>query len=531
MAVLESPCPKVNMVAYLEKNEGLQSFMRIIDFLKRSSIHKCFSTGKSHLYCYLLVTNLRMRVAISEKDHPEPKPTPSPPHPSEANVEPQTDPSPRPSPSTHIPDSIPESSGGNHRGRKSAKAKPSVHTRSIICELPDDTWIYRILKECLKMWGQEDKRCSNERRSCDAKVEVEKDSTVSPDEGTVDQTEGRSATPTTPTPTPTMFGDDETIAQVLLNMSQAKAVSSEKGERSRDGRDGRKVQEDWKQKKDVKKASEGGKAIKTAFQIRRAVHYGRKSRKFLHGYNCELKEGFLQNKDAIASGNNLLQESFKDQMGYKKRKDGHMKMIARKRKRPQSDVNSDDELRKSLKIVTFEGTIDSEIMEKKSFISKLDKVSSPEGDYLVIYKANGNFRAFNYLLEGDLKIMMESSTEENDQSDFWRFSTHLDSWLELASQDQISFLVKDYLKYVDYGYFDKSIWFINAPCLAMIALAMSKASVFVKINSIPLKVLLVKENLNPFMAGVCQNYKSHLVGIVAKKCFLAGQDKVADEDG
>ncbi|GJV77457.1 hypothetical protein Tco_1509041 [Tanacetum coccineum] len=74
-------------------------------------------------------------------------------------------------------------------------------------------------------------------------------------------------------------------------------------------------------------------------------------------------------------------------------------------------------------------------------------VSSPDGDYLVIYRANGNFKAFNYLMEvlhifdrkdlyhlynlmleqysettlegielilwGDLKIMMESSTEEN----------------------------------------------------------------------------------------------------------------------
>ncbi|GJY36731.1 hypothetical protein Tco_0422109 [Tanacetum coccineum] len=105
------------------------------------------------------------------------------------------------------------------------------------------------------------------------------------------------------------------------------------------------------------------------------------------------------------------------------------------------------------KIVTFEGTIDSEIMERKSVITRLNKVSSPDGDYLVIYRANGNFRAFNYLLEvlhifdmqdlfhlyelvmkqylkvtmegielilwGDLKIMMESSKEENDQSDFW----------------------------------------------------------------------------------------------------------------
>ncbi|GJX80681.1 hypothetical protein Tco_0328830 [Tanacetum coccineum] len=141
------------------------------------------------------------------------------------------------------------------------------------------------------------------------------------------------------------------------------------------------------------------------------------------------------------------------EQGTKKRKGGHIKMIARKRKRPQPDVNSDDEHRKCLKIVTFEGTMDSEIMERKSVIARLDKVSSPDGDYLVIYRANGNFRAFNCLLEvlhifdrqdlfhlydlvmeqyseitlegielilwGDLKIMMESSQEENDQSDFW----------------------------------------------------------------------------------------------------------------
>ncbi|GJR35591.1 hypothetical protein Tco_1211275 [Tanacetum coccineum] len=42
----------------------------------------------------------------------EPQTDPSPPHSSEAPFEPQTDPSPRPSPSTLIPDSIPESSGG-----------------------------------------------------------------------------------------------------------------------------------------------------------------------------------------------------------------------------------------------------------------------------------------------------------------------------------------------------------------------------------------------------------------------------------
>ncbi|GKB40678.1 hypothetical protein Tco_0885620 [Tanacetum coccineum] len=136
------------------------------------------------------------------------------------------------------------------------------------------------------------------------------------------------------------------------------------------------------------------------------------------------------------------------EQGTKKRKGGHIKMIARKRKSPQPDVNSDDEHRKCLKIVTFKGTIDSEIMEKKSFIARLNKVSSRDGDYLVIYRANGNFRAFNYLIEilhifnrqdlyhiynlmmeqyleitlegielilwGDLKIKMESSTKGND---------------------------------------------------------------------------------------------------------------------
>ncbi|GJT24825.1 hypothetical protein Tco_0894762 [Tanacetum coccineum] len=74
-------------------------------------------------------------------------------------------------------------------------------------------------------------------------------------------------------------------------------------------------------------------------------------------------------------------------------------MIARKKPRKQSDDDSDDEHRKCLKIVTFEGTLDSEIMEKKSFIARLNKVSSPEGDYLVIYRANENFKAFLYLME------------------------------------------------------------------------------------------------------------------------------------
>ncbi|GJS86559.1 reverse transcriptase domain-containing protein [Tanacetum coccineum] len=111
------------------------------------------------------------------------------------------------------------------------------------------------------------------------------------------------------------------------------------------------------------------------------------------------------------------------EQGTKKRKGGHMKMLARKRKRPQPDVDSDDEHRKCLKIVTFEGTIDSEIMERKSVIARLNKVSSPDGDLSDIilsqWYSEITLEGIELILWGVLKIMMESSTKENDQRGFW----------------------------------------------------------------------------------------------------------------
>ncbi|GJV06180.1 hypothetical protein Tco_1343836 [Tanacetum coccineum] len=72
---------------------------------------------------------------------------------------------------------------------------------------------------------------------------------------------------------------------------------------------------------------------------------------------------------------------------------------------------------------------DSEIMEKKSVIARLNKVSSPDGDYLVIYRANGNFRVFNNLMEilhifdrQDLFHLYDLMREGNEQSDFFEFS-------------------------------------------------------------------------------------------------------------
>ncbi|GJR85392.1 hypothetical protein Tco_0209403, partial [Tanacetum coccineum] len=95
------------------------------------------------------------------------------------------------------------------------------------------------------------------------------------------------------------------------------------------------------------------------------------------------------------------------------------------RPRPQPDDDSDDEHRKCLRIVTFDSTLDSEIMETKSFVSKLHKVSSPDEDYLVdlfhLYDLGMKQyseitpEGIELILWGDLKIMMESLTEKNDQ--------------------------------------------------------------------------------------------------------------------
>ncbi|GJT13653.1 hypothetical protein Tco_0860695 [Tanacetum coccineum] len=521
----------------------------------------------------------------------------------------------------------------SNQGRKSAKGEPLVHKDLLFDEISEDTLDYIETEDAQDM-GRSRDVVNEEKENADAKVSTEdvlstaqekvstdtpkvstdgskvstdkeKDSTERTDEGTDDQTEGRRATQTiqtTQTPTSKMFGDDEIIAQVLLNMIQAKVVSREKEKRvefkdveeterprptstrslltlkplpkidpkdkgkkkieeedesetesegipeaekkfkqlASDEEMARKLQEDWETEEerkrlaeeeatndalirnydDIKARIEADRLLAKRLQEQEREQFTVEERaKFLHDtiaaqrrFLAQQRSEAIRNKpptknqlrnqmmtylkhvgnfqhshlktkkfeeiqalyekikrsdeDFIAirsaedermikemnekgidsSKNESIKEGGKEEEGTKKRKSGHIKMIARKMLRKQSDDDSDDEHRKCLKIVTFEGTLDSEIMEKKSVIARLDKVSSPDGDYLVLYRANGNFRAFNYLMEvlhifdrqdlfhlyelmmeqyleitlegfelilwGDLKIMMESSTEE-----------------------------------------------------------------------------------------------------------------------
>ncbi|GJT75045.1 putative ribonuclease H-like domain-containing protein, partial [Tanacetum coccineum] len=500
---------------------------------------KYFSGKVTLLFTSVLVHPTEDEGATSERPS-KPQPTPSPPHPSKENVEPQFDPSPRPSPTTHIPDSIPEDSGGNHgvkkslkkqwmqkesvskQGRKSAKAEPSVHKDLAFNELADDTLDYMESKDAQDVGrtrnavsekkettdnrvSTEDVASTDKEKVSTDKVKVSTDRSkvsmdnegVRTDEGTDAQTKEGNDTQTPPTTTTrSIFGDDETIAQPLPKIDpkdQGKKKIEEKDESdsesegipeaknkfkqlARDEETAKEEREQFIVEERAKflhdtitaqrrfLAQQRSEAIRNRPPIKNQLRnqmmtYLKHVGKFKHS---DLKTKKFEEIQALYEKIKRPDEYFiaigvkdevKEEEGTKKIKSGHIKMIARKKPRPLKDVNSDEEHRRCLKIVTFEGTIDSEIMETKSFISRLGKVSSPEGDYLVVYKVNVNFRAFNYLMEvlyifdrqdlfhlyelitkqylevtlegyelilyGDLKIMMGSSMEENDLSDFW----------------------------------------------------------------------------------------------------------------
>ncbi|GKD36494.1 hypothetical protein Tco_1252003 [Tanacetum coccineum] len=150
------------------------------------------------------------------------------------------------------------------QGRKSSKAEPTVHKDPAFDELDDDAIDYMETEDAQDVGRtryvvhEEKESAEKEVSTEDAlntaqpkvstdkeevstdrpeegtdkqKVSTDKEevSTDRPDEGTVNQNEGRSATQTAPTTTtPTIFGDDETIAQVLIIMSQNKEKLKEK---------------------------------------------------------------------------------------------------------------------------------------------------------------------------------------------------------------------------------------------------------------------------------------------------------------
>ncbi|GJV08751.1 hypothetical protein Tco_1346407, partial [Tanacetum coccineum] len=116
------------------------------------------------------------------------------------------------------------------QGRKFAKGEPSVHKDPLFDKLLEDTLDYMETEDAQDVGRTRD--VVDEEKENDEDVlstaQQKKDSTDEQSKGTDDHTKEGSATQTTQPPTSTIFGDDETIAKVLLNMSQAKVVLREK---------------------------------------------------------------------------------------------------------------------------------------------------------------------------------------------------------------------------------------------------------------------------------------------------------------
>ncbi|GJS65230.1 hypothetical protein Tco_0679794 [Tanacetum coccineum] len=186
------------------------------------------------------------------------------------------------------------------QGRKSVKSfkgEPSVHKDPAFDDLDDivDDAMDYMESEDAQDEGRTSSVVLEEKESADKEVSTEAPvSTVKPnegtdkrnkgtdkqdggtdstkvstdrqDEGTADQNEGKNATQTAPTttstPTPTIFGDDETIAQVLITMSLNKQKEKEKGVEIRNVEDTerpsycQKVQEEWEAKEEKKMLDE-----------------------------------------------------------------------------------------------------------------------------------------------------------------------------------------------------------------------------------------------------------------------------------
>ncbi|GJY25763.1 hypothetical protein Tco_0400489 [Tanacetum coccineum] len=211
MAVLQSMLLNTYMVAYLEKTDGNTDFHEIIEFLTRSSIHYALTIstlsanvaaqaceyGFSEASIKEMLTDLLfddadgidsmhnqaifdaiqlMGLTISQDLHLL----------------------------IPIPDSIPEGSGGNHKG-------PTVNKEII-----------------------------------EEKVDAKGVCTAEPKDGNSNE----SAAPTT------VFRDDETIAEFLVSMSQTKAKQKDKGKKVTEEEAEFVVQEDWEVEEEMKKLDE-----------------------------------------------------------------------------------------------------------------------------------------------------------------------------------------------------------------------------------------------------------------------------------
>ncbi|GJY02877.1 retrovirus-related pol polyprotein from transposon TNT 1-94 [Tanacetum coccineum] len=134
------------------------------------------------------------------------------------------------------------------------------------------------------------------------------------------------------------------------------------------------------------------------------------------GYKNLQKLKYPQMKELYDKVQESIKDSFKDFIPIGSEKEEQMlkerdaKRLLRKRKATVTEeqpskklklrTETIDELRNYLRIVDFEKSAqDRESLEAISMITEFKVIDSPDGEYLIIYRANNHFRAFNTLWE------------------------------------------------------------------------------------------------------------------------------------
>ncbi|GJX36218.1 hypothetical protein Tco_0247775 [Tanacetum coccineum] len=200
-----------------------------------------------------------------------------------------------------------------------------------------------------------------------------------------------------------------------LTLQQIRAL-----ETTNDEEVARKIQAEWDAEEERKRLEELKKA-KPKTILKKSTSLAQERNQMMNflkgqGYKNLQKLRYPQMKELYDKVQESIKDSFKDfiPMGSEKEKqllqERDAKRLLRKRKATISEeqpskklklrTETIDALRNYLRIVDFEQNAqDRESLEAISVITEFKVIDSPDGEYLIIFRANNHFRAFNTLWE------------------------------------------------------------------------------------------------------------------------------------
>ncbi|GJT91418.1 putative ribonuclease H-like domain-containing protein [Tanacetum coccineum] len=200
-----------------------------------------------------------------------------------------------------------------------------------------------------------------------------------------------------------------------LTLQQIRAL-----ETTNDEEVARKIQAEWDAEEERKRLEELKKA-KPKTILKKPTSLAQERNQMMNflkgqGYKNLQKLKYPQMKELYDKVQESIKDSFKDfiPMGSEKEKqllqERDAKRLLRKRKATISEeqpskklklrTETIDALRNYLRIVDFEQNAqDRESQEAISVITEFKVIDSPDGEYLIIFRANNHFRAFNTLWE------------------------------------------------------------------------------------------------------------------------------------